>query len=192
MNNVLTRTETIVVGVDVETTGLAVESGHRLIQLGLALRQGDNLWTTSIFVNPKYRVWDPQAEMVHNISQEALAEIGVTEAEADTTMAGWLAEKVEPAHHGRLIATGFNVNSFDMRFIAHSLPAVAALFSYRPAELNSVCQVFDGKNGKTASEWKQDAKHYAETQIGVVMAHDAGWDALMHLHCFEFLKGVVA
>jgi hypothetical protein len=79
------------------------------------------------------------------------------------------------------------------------LPRTAALFSRRTVDLNALCFTLEGLPYEgTApgwSGWKRMASTYAERVIAGLpagpdgfAAHDAGYDALLHLFAWRFLR----
>ena len=82
-----------------------------------------------------------------------------------------------------------------MPFVQKLLPHTFSLFSRRTVDLNALCFALDGKvdNGMPVKvdTWKKRAKLYAIEKIGYENQHDAGWDAMMHLYSFEYLRNVM-
>lgn len=182
----------MVIGVDIETSGTNLENGHRLIQIGFALHDGDGMVGFSEYVLPEEMVWSDEAEQVHKISRETLNADGKSSEIVDDLCYQWLISNgVNPDNKWENIATGFNVGTFDFPFIKHALPKTAELFAPRYAELNALCFALHGFENRDFKKWKKDAKKYAIECIGSNDAHDAGWDALMSWHCFQYFREAI-
>ena len=142
--------------------------------------------------------WSSRAEGVHGFTRdEVLA--APSAKDVDEALCTWLLEQgIDADVRGGVIPVGFNVGAFDMPHLAVALPQAHAMFSRRTVDLNSVCFTIDGMvyGGMpvSASGWKRMAKTYADRVLHaagtVVNQHDAGYDALLHLHAWRFLRSV--
>jgi len=147
-------------------------------------------------MNPGECQWSEQAEAVHGLSLELLQAFASPPAQVDEELYEFLiALGADTKRRGKTIPVGFNVGSFDMPFVKDSLPKSFSLFSRRTVDLNAICFALDHKehNGMPvkAETWKKMAKAYAIQKIGMENQHDAGWDSLMHIYCFEYLRGII-
>jgi hypothetical protein len=166
--------------------------GGKLIQIGLSTEDG---YQVSMNMNPGECQWSERAFEVHGITLESLQSAPLPD-EVDSQVYDWLiAIGADTNNRGKTIPVGFNVGAFDMPFVKDSLPKTYSLFSRRTVDLNALCFALDYKeeNGMPvkAETWKKKAKEYAIKKIGTENQHDAGWDSLMHIFCFEFLKGAM-
>lgn len=173
------------IGLDIETSGTELNGGARIIQIGICL---PNKETYVSYINPGEMVWSDEAEQIHKISHQTVINSQLA-IDVDKIVYQFLVDNgISPDSRSKNIPVGWNVASFDMPFLKYSLPKTHSLFSRRAAELNSICFALEGKNGRNSDTWKKNSKKYAVEQIGSDNAHDAGWDALMSLYCFEYLK----
>lgn len=176
------------VGLDGEMSGTELQDGARLIQIGLAVSAG----TFASYVNPGTLSWSEEAEEVHKIPQSSLLDFPDAEVVDLNCYEFLVSQGADTKRRNNTIAVGWNVGSFDMPFVRTSLPKTNSLFSRRTVDLNALCFALDGKedNGVEISfeTWKKRSKEYAIEAIGFENAHDAGWDALMSLYCFHYLR----
>jgi len=180
------------IGLDGEMSSADLAKGGKLIQIGIGFSSGESFVSD---INPGKMQWNPIAAKVHNIPEERVAQAPLP-AEVDGALYDWLASMgVDPDVRGRNTPVGWNVGAFDMPFVHDLLPRSASLFSRRTVDLNAICFALEGRvhNGMPvkASTWKKMSKAYAIDKIGHENAHDAGWDALMHIHCFDYLAATV-
>lgn len=187
----------VVVGLDCETSGSELSSGHRLIQAGLAAHDGASVEIFSSLVgwpadSWSGNEWSLEAEAVHRISRERLADAPPAEI-VDADAAAWLLARGGRSHFRRILTVGFNVGAFDHPFFARYLPRTRGLITHRHIDLNSVCFTLHGRphNGRshTWQEWKEAAKQAAAAQLSHVGgAHDAGYDAAEALLAWVWLR----
>ena len=198
-------------GVDGEMTTGDQETGGRLIQIGITAdvdSQGNPLEGSvaySAFFNPGCDfAWSDRAEAVHGFTKSQVKSARPA-SEVDDELVEWLlANGADPSYRGNIIPVGFNIGAFDMPHIKQVLPKTYARFSRRTVDLNALAYALDGKiygnnrEGYDANAWKSNAKTYAERTIAtltegrdVKAAHDAGYDALLHLHVWRFLKAAI-
>lgn len=198
---------TLFFGLDGEMSAADLPEGGRLIQIGIAahtLTDGTTLTAGSeafsMMMNPGEMYWEPVAAGVHGIPREAI-EQAAPAAEVDEALYQWLIEHGARANRREnTVAVGFNVGSFDLPHLAAVLPRSHSLFNRRSLDLNAVCFTLDGATlagvSASAETWKTAAKDYAVAtleRLGYVEnQHDAGYDALLHLHVWRFLKAACA
>jgi hypothetical protein len=108
-----------------------------------------------------------------------------------------LADWANPSNHRRdFVMVGFNVGSFDRPFVNQLLPILSSKFSRRSVDLNSLIFMMADSNSQFESI-KGKAKRYAfEKMEGMFEGfkdrqHDAEYDAVMSLYCFEYLRSIV-
>jgi len=179
-------------GLDGEMSSSELSEGGKLIQIGISTAEGLN---RSYSMNPGDCQWSEEAEAVHGLSLE-LVQSFRSPAEVDADLYEFLiALGADPKRRSKTIPVGFNVGAFDMPFVKDSLPKSFSLFSRRTVDLNAICFALDYSldNGHVvnAETWKKRAKAYAIKKIGMENQHDAGWDSLMHIYCFEYLRGIM-
>lgn len=183
-------------GLDIETSGIALSKGSRLIQIGIVAGDGAEYCRLVRPTDGDFE-WDPESATVHGIPLQAVYD-AAPDTEIDAELFQWLLAHGGHADKRVLIAVGFNVQSFDLPFIRHSLPMSGDLISRRSVDLNSICFTmgsmqlpFQGSIPRW-SGWKRMAKRWAEEQLiadGIPAAHhDALYDARNGMLCWEFLK----
>ena len=177
------------------------DNGGRLIQIGVALLTTSPYPETfSSLINPGEFTWDARAAAVHGYTEEEILN-APTAQEVDNQLYSWMINHGATPKHKVAIAVGFNVGAFDLPHVALVLPKTMTLLSRRTADLNAICFALEGKehNGSTPtwSGWKRIASIYAERTIATLpqepgsAAHDAGYDALLHLYAFHYLKAAI-
>lgn len=146
--------------------------------------------------------WSDEAESIHGITREE-ALLGKTPTVVDNELSQWLSEKNTSSgkKFRRIVPVGFNVGSFDMKFVKKFLPQSYELFTRRVVDLNGICFSMDGMeyNGipQTAEQWKRLSIAYGQahwhllphnkgSRIGA--AHDAEFDAWVHSFAWLFLR----
>lgn len=188
-------------GLDTETSARELRAGGRIIQVGAATvpdAEGDAPSTFSSLVNPGTFEWEDEAYGVHGIDQLEVKSAPLA-ADVDAALVAWLVEHgADPARPSSNIAIGFNVGSFDLPFVAETLPRTAALLSYRAADLNSVLFALDGAiahDGRKLDSdgWKALSKSYAARHLAASneVAHDAGYDAAEAVLIWRFLSAAI-
>lgn len=188
-------------GLDGEMSAANFEDGGRLIQIGLAAHATpdgsihDTPPTFSSLINPGTHHWDPRAAAVHGYSPEEVA-AAPPAAHVDEQTVAWL-QSHGVARDRSAVPVGFNVGAFDLPHVAAVLPRTARLLARRTVDLNAICFTLAGMpyqgTPATWSGWKRMASTYAERTIAATTsrsetAHDAGYDALLHLHAWRFLR----
>lgn len=183
------------IGIDGEMSGNDIDAGAKLIQVGIAKYSGEEVISIGKLINPGNMSWSEEAEAVHQFSKFFIEQNGEDPANIDSELADW----INPATTGRrdFIMVGFNVGSFDRPFIKQTLPLLYGKFSRRSVDLNSVIFAL----ADTASEFeriKNSSKEYAFQKMEGMFdgfqnrQHDAEYDAVMSLYCFEYLRKVIA
>jgi DNA polymerase III epsilon subunit-like protein len=181
------------IGLDGEMSGTDINAGHKLIQIGMAKYHEDRIVSTGTLLNPGAMAWSEQAESVHEFSREYIEQNGEDPAMVDQMLADW----ANPSSHRRdFVMVGFNVGSFDRPFVNQLLPILSSKFSRRSVDLNSLIFMMADTNSQFESI-KNKAKNYAfEKMEGMFdgfknRQHDAEYDAVMSLYCFEYLRSIV-
>lgn len=165
----------IVTGIDIETTGLSAERGHRIIEIACTLHDystGKILGKWEQRINPK-RTIDPKAQAVHGISLEDLAEEPTWEEVAPKLIKLIKRTDLLVAHNG---------DGFDLPFILHEtdrigleLPDVATFDTM----LEGTWATPDGKNPKLKELAEALGYVYDEKK-----AHSALYDVILMMQCF--------
>ena len=181
------------IGIDGEMSGTEIDSGHKLIQIGMAKYVDERVFSTGTLLNPGVMEWSEQAEGVHQFSREDIEKYGEDPAMVDQMLADW----ANPTNHRRdFVMVGFNVGSFDKPFIKQTLPLLYGKFSRRSVDLNSVIFAMSETNGQF-ERIKEASKNYAFEKMDGMFdgfrnrQHDAEYDAVMSLYCFEYLRNVI-
>ena len=197
-------------GLDGEMSDAAISDGGRLIQIGVTANLNadgsvaDEGNVFSSLINPGDMGWATRAEAVHGFTRKQIENAPLAE-EVDIALEEWLINNgASTTRRGETIVTGFNVGSFDMPHLALVLPRSYAMFSRRSIDLNALCFTLDGAkylqdpNPLSWATWKSLAKTYSDRKIASlyqgkpeIAAHDAGYDALMHLYSWRFLQAVM-
>jgi DNA polymerase III epsilon subunit-like protein len=182
------------IGIDGEMSGNDIDAGHKLIQIGLAKYNEDGgVDHIGYLLNPGEMVWSMEAQEVHQFTQEDVKGYGIYPSIVDPITANW----ANPGSQRRdFVMVGFNVGSFDRPFIKQTLPLTYGKFSRRSVDINSV--IFSMSDTNTQFERIKDkAKSYAfEKMEGMFndfknRQHDAEYDAVMSLYCFEYLRTLI-
>lgn len=190
-------------GLDGEMSGADLHEGGRLIQIGVAALPGGpsdlgKAETFASLLNPGEMSWELEAEAVHGYSMQEVQKSD-SASSVDEALYDWMLANGASPKRRDCIAVGFNVGSFDLPHLHEVLPKTASLFSRRSVDLNALCFTLDGlaRDGEAMSweQWKQLAKSYAITRITTLgysdgAPHDAGYDALIHLYGWQFLRSV--
>ena len=195
-----------VFGLDGEMSDAAISDGGRLIQIGVtahlevdgSVAPGKEMFSS--LINPGEMGWATRAEAVHGFTRKEIENAPLA-AEVDVILKQWLIEHgANDKSRGDTVPAGFNVGSFDMPHVALVLPLSSAMFSRRTIDLNAICYTLEGatyltdKSPLSRTTWKNLAVTYAERMIDSlfegeeIAAHDAGYDALLHLHVWRFLR----
>jgi DNA polymerase III epsilon subunit-like protein len=182
------------IGIDGEMSGNDIDAGHELIQIGLAKydEYGD-VEHIGYLLKQDEMVWSMEAQEVHQFTQEDVRDYGIYPSIIDPIVAKW----ANPGTQRRdFVMVGFNVGSFDRPFIKRTLPLTYGKFSRRSVDLNSV--IFSMSDTNTKFERiKGKAKDYAIEKMDGMFnefknrQHDAEYDAVMALYCFEYLRTLV-
>jgi hypothetical protein len=176
------------IGVDGEMSHNEVNDGGALLQLGVAVRDKDGVmqhFNTLMRPTEPY-TWDEAAANVHGFTREQVDSWTVTTADADKLLFDWLANNgCRHSKRSDNVAVGFSVGSFDMLFIKKFLPQTATVFSRRFYDLNSLVYMLSVKTGEKFLTVKKNIMDETVERIGYDKAHDAGWDAIMHVVFME-------
>lgn len=181
------------IGLDGEMSGIDINNGHKLIQIGLAKMVDGEMTSTSSLLNPGKMSWSEEAESVHLFSRDRIKKEGREPKSVDHELADWVSLKPD---RQRTIAVGFNVGSFDMPFVSQTLPVLKSRMSRRSVDLNSILFAMSDSD-REFQKFKKASKNYAiEKMDGMFEGfkdrqHDAEYDAVMALYCFEYLRNVI-
>lgn len=182
------------IGIDGEMSGNDIDAGHELIQIGLAkYNEAGGVDKIGYLINPGEMVWSMEAQEVHQFKQEDIRDYGLQPENVDRWVSNW----ANPSTQRRdFVMVGFNVGSFDRPFIKRTLPLTYEKFSRRSVDLNSV--IFSMSDTNTQFERiKGRAKDYAIAKMDGMFEgfynrqHDAVYDAVMSLYCFEYLRTLI-
>lgn len=181
------------IGLDGEMSGNDIDAGHKLIQIGMAQYIDGEMQSIGTLLNPGIMEWSDQAEEVHQFSRDHIEKNGEDPAMVDQMLADW----ANPTKQRRdFVMVGFNVGSFDRAFVKQSLPILFNRFSRRSVDLNSVIFAMADTNSQF-EKIKAASKDYAfEKMEGMFdgfknRQHDAEYDAVMSLYCYEYLRSVI-
>ena len=182
------------IGVDGEMSSSEIAKGAKLIQIGMARIVDGEMCSIGFLLNPgKEMHWTEEAESVHKFTKEDVWGKGYMPDSVDYVLADW----ANPTKFRRdTVAVGFNVGSFDMPFIEESLPELKSRFSRRTVDLNSVIFAMSNTDAEF-QKIKKAAKDYAREKMDGLFSgfkdreHDAEYDAVMALYCFEYLRSVI-
>lgn len=174
------------VGLDIETTGLEPEQGHRLIQFGLYLPKTCERLVRDI-LPMGLMVLDPEAMQVNGFTADRIQQ-GTPNDEADEEIAAWIsAEGIEP---GSLVAVGFNVGWFDQHgFLKKELPKTYQFFGRRSVDLTGITYLASEVSGVPRETVKERVRQaVARKMDGDARWHDAGYDAEAAIVTFEYMQ----
>ena len=182
------------IGIDGEMSGNDIDVGHKLIQIGLAkYNESGGIDHVGYLLNPGEMTWSMEAQEVHQFTREYVEEFGILPTTADPITAKW----ANPGNQRRdFVMVGFNVGSFDRPFIKQTLPITYGKFSRRSVDINSLIFAMSDTN-EDFERIKADAKNYAFAKMEGMFndfknrQHDAEYDAVMSLYCFEYLRTLI-
>jgi hypothetical protein len=183
-------------GIDGEMSSSEIDSGGKLIQIGVCIRTAEGLTSYQALINPGEMEWCEEAAAVHQIPRQTVELQGRSQDSVDQELYQWLVNYgANPKRREKTVAVGFNIIGFDMPFIKKQLPKTYSLLSRRMADLNAMLWLLHGKvdNGMPVNfeTWKTRAMDYAASTLEDFKPHDAEWDAKRHLLCFEYLRSVI-
>jgi DNA polymerase III epsilon subunit-like protein len=160
------------VGLDIETTGTNYNAGHRLIQIGIAFKDGTKLKED---VQPVGKLTiDPEALDVNGFTLQRIAKARRSD-EVDRRLSEQLADLGWT--EGSLTPVGWNVGDFDLGFIRHELPLTAEFFSYRVVDLTGIAILHELRTGQNFRKLKARLAEEAVEILGRDERHDALYDA---------------
>lgn len=181
------------IGLDGEMSSADINSGGKLIQIGLAKFDNGELVSTSELLNPGMMDWQEEAYGVHKIEKWEVETLGKAPAEVDPGLADWVSTTKSRRD---VVAVGFNVGSFDFPFLSQTLPILKSRLSRRSVDLNSIIFALSD-NDHEVQRIKADSKAYAHQKMEGLFdgrrnrEHDAEFDAVMSLYCFEYLRSLL-
>lgn len=178
------------IGIDGEMSGTDIDAGHKLIQIGMAKYVDGEMQSIGYLLNPGEMAWSEEAEQVHQFTREDIQGYGIYPSIVDPIVARW----ANPGEQRRdFVMVGFNVGSFDRPFIKQTLPLLYEKFSRRSVDINSLIFAL-ANTDKEFLRIKKAAKEYAFIKMEGMFSefknrqHDAEYDAVMSLYCFEYLR----
>lgn len=178
--------EMIFAGLDIETTGVDINKGHRLIQIGVAFEGGPKI---AYDVRPTGDLTiSAEALEVNNFTLKRIGEAEPTHIvddrlSADLRKAGYKLGSITPV--------GWNVGGFDMCFVKKELPKSAEFFSYRTLDLTGIAMMYELRTGKGYRDLKDEFAAKTKAVLGRDERHDALYDAeaaLVVMKLFKELK----
>lgn len=178
------------IGLDGEMSSADIETGGKLIQIGMAKIVDGQMESIGYLLNPGVMDWSEEAEAVHQFTKSQIESDGEDPAVVDPILADWANRTTERRD---FVMVGFNVGSFDRPFIKQSLPILFGRFSRRSVDLNSLIFALSDTNSQF-ERIKGRSKDYAfEKMYGMFdgfkdRQHDAEYDAVMSLYCFEYIR----
>jgi DNA polymerase III epsilon subunit-like protein len=185
----------LLAGLDIETTGLDMKAGHRLIQIGISVLDTETGQTNDYVsdVRPVGKIiYSDYALKVNGFSKRR---IKAARSQDSVDAAIWSQMMKDSYKLDSLIPVGFNVIMFDMPFIKKELPLVSTLFTYpseqrstRAIDLMSLGLLYEFKTGTPYDSLKKDMKDYVEKVFGYENHHDALYDAKAALETLRFLR----
>lgn len=176
----------ILIGLDIETTGTDVNKHHRLIQIGIASKDGLRI---SYDVLPKGDMFIQQEALGINgftLSRIGNANIGSAVDNAISAELSFLGYK-----ENSLTPVGWNVGGFDMTFIKKELPKTASFFTYRTLDLTALAIMYELKTGKSYRDLKDIFHAKIAEKLGRNERHDALYDAEAALEAVDLFKELV-
>ena len=164
----------IAVGIDIETTGLDVYSGHKIIEIALVfydLETGEKIKEFSMRFNPRRSI-DAKAQAVHKISLEMLADAPLFEDKAAMIARAMASADIYVAHNGE---------RFDIPFITKQMSDCGVVLEQKP--------LIDTMDARWACETgKVPRLQELATAMGFVYdeekAHGALYDTDLLMQCF--------
>lgn len=203
-------------GLDGEMTGADLDRGCRLIQIGVAVavdEDGTPRDASDVTDGPSCRLdvyeslvgWRSDDEVTYQDAGMAVHGVTIDQIMAathrdqvDTDLTRWLEARGATERPRRVRPIGFNVNGFDLPFLADALPNANARFSRRPVELNSATATLAGVvqlSGSPATEkgLKRAAKRWAASELDghpqlAAGWHSAGYDAAAAVLVWRWLR----
>ncbi len=170
-------------GLDIETTGLDAYGGHRLIQIGIVLPDGEKICHDVLPMGEM--TIDPGAMEVNKFTIERI-QAGTPNDELDETLSRYLSDK----HYtpNELTPVGWNVGGFDMVFIKKELPKTSKFFSYRALDLTGVAIMHELRTGRSYKELKEEFHARIAEKLGRDKRHDALYDAEAALEAMKMFQ----
>lgn len=170
-------------GLDIETTGVDINAGHRLIQFAAVLPDGQTICHDVLPMG--VTVTDPYALQVNGFDVDRI-EAGTPNDELDQIVHDKLA--LAGYNAGDLTPVGWNVGGFDMGFVKRELPKTSAFFSYRTLDLTGLAMLYELRTGVPYRDLKQKLYEEAVRRMGTDKRHDALWDAQAALETLKLFQ----
>lgn len=185
----------LLAGLDIETTGLDMKQGHRLIQIGISVLDTETGKTNDYYsdVRPVGKImYSDHALKVNGFTKRRIKKARSQDS-VDAIL--WGQMLADGYKLDSLIPVGFNVIMFDMPFIRKELPLVATLFTYpteqrstRAIDLMSLGLFYEFKTGTPYDSLKKDVREYVEKVFGYEKHHDALYDAKAAIETLRFFR----
>ena len=181
------------IGLDGEMSSADIDSGGKLIQIGMAKYVDGKMQSIGYLLNPGVMDWSEEAESVHKFTKAQIELEGEDPAMVDSLLANWANST---SGNRDFVMVGFNVGSFDRPYVKQSLPILYKKFSRRSVDLNSVIFAMSDSHSEF-ERIKANAKEYAFDKMQGMFdgfkdrQHDAEYDAVMSLYCFEYLRSLI-
>lgn len=185
----------LLAGLDIETTGLEMTAGHRLIQIGICVLDTEtgvmNEYSSDVQPVGKI-VFDDFAMKVNGFTKKRI-KAAPTQTQVDSIIWG---ELLKAGYRiDSLIPVGHNVIMFDMPFIRRELPLIAKMFTYpspqrstRAIDLMSLGLAYEYKTGIPYESIKAESKQHVEKVFGYAHHHDAMFDAKAAIETLKFYR----
>ena len=176
----------ILAGLDIETTGTDPNKYHRLIQIGIAVKDGPTL---KLDIRPDGPLMiEPEALAINGFTLTRIDQ-GVDRRYADRYIASFLKQKgFKP---NSLTPVGWNVGGFDLVFVKRELPRTAEFFAYRALDLTGLAIMYELKTGKSYQGLKEEFNKKIAEMLGRDEQHDALYDAEAALLAIDLFKEVL-
>lgn len=172
-------------GLDIETSGSDIDEGYVLLSIGLDHYTSRKTFYREV-VYPSFTM-SPEALRIHklDLSQfDTITEIRKHRPEVDRDLADWL---METAGTQKLWPVGWNVGSFDMRYVRKFLPVSNHRFGYRSIDLNATSFAVDIATNHDMGYSKSNLLA-RKNQIGM---HNALSDATQAVDSLKELIGII-
>lgn len=185
-------------GLDIETSTNSTESGGKILSIGcydpLGERESEEDRYFYREIRYKKLVVMPESMQVNKLD---IREFGdkekMTAKMCDIELSNWLDKN-------KYIPVGFNVGSFDMRFVREQLTRSTNKLGYRALDIHTLCFEHALKRDIGWKAIKKRAKQYAgekmrdmrvDTGDTPFTEHNALYDAIMAIFCLEYFVSEV-
>lgn len=176
------------IGLDTETTNANPEqSGCWMIQLGIALPNNGPTFVSDVGIDlvqvGGFVTFSEEAMKINGFTRERI-QLGPDIERVEEDAIAFLLKN----HVYDFTPVGWNVGEFDMTLIKRVMPKLAAMrTSHHAIDLNSVVYTLAQIANTPSDSVKRSAKEYATERMQHDNEHDAGYDAVHALHCWDYL-----